>query len=230
MVAISDTGTGMDATTQARIFEPFFTTKEQGKGTGLGLATVYGIIKQSEGYIWVYSELGKGTTFKVYLPRVDEPAHVVEVDRHEGQSLRGVETILLVEDADALRELTCALLEINGYTVLAAENGKEAIQLAEQHDRPIHLLLTDVVMPGMGGRELANHMETKRPGMKVLYMSGYTRDAIISHGVLDPGIFFIEKPFSQDALMRKLREVLDSAEAEKVCCDLLNRTGAITPD
>ena len=215
MVAVSDTGIGMDAATQARIFEPFFTTKEQGKGTGLGLATTYGVVKQSEGYIWVYSELGKGTTFKVYLPRVDEPAQTLEADRANLKLARGVETILLVEDADALRELTAALLEMNGYTVLAMENGKEAIKLAESYNGQIHVLLTDVVMPGMSGRELANYLTTKRPDMRVLYMSGYTRDAIMHRGVLDDGISFIEKPFSQEALMRKLRELLDSAE--KIC-------------
>jgi len=212
MVAVSDTGVGMDAKTQARIFEPFFTTKEQGKGTGLGLATVYGVVKQSDGYIWVYSELGKGTTFKIYLPRIDQAAQTVAMDRSKAELLRGSETILLVEDADPLRALTCALLEKNGYTVLAAENGTEAIELAERKDQPIHLLFTDVVMPGMSGRELANYLTARRPDMRVIYMSGYTNDAIAHHGVLDPGIFFIEKPFSQEALMRKLREVLDRAE------------------
>jgi PAS domain S-box-containing protein len=212
MFAVSDTGTGMDAATQAHIFEPFFTTKERGKGTGLGLATVYGVVKQSEGYIWVYSELGKGTTFKVYLPRTDQPPHPLELERPQESSLRGVETILLVEDADALRELTRALLEMNGYTVLAVENGNEAINLAERESRTIHLLLTDVVMPGMSGRELADHLAPRRPEMKVLYMSGYTSDAILHHGVLDPEISFLEKPFSQQALMQKVREVLDYAE------------------
>ena len=209
MIAVSDTGSGMDAKTQARIFEPFFTTKELGKGTGLGLATVYGVVKQSEGHIWVYSELGKGTTFKIYFPRIDEPSPSLEIDQGKIEISRGSETILLVEDAESLRQLTCALLKKNGYTVLAAENGKAAIWLAERQDRLIHLLLTDVVMPGMSGRELANHLAAKRPDMKVLYMSGYTSDAIAQHGVLESGISFIEKPFSQDALMRKLREVLD---------------------
>ncbi|MGB0034674.1 MAG: PAS domain S-box protein, partial [Candidatus Acidiferrales bacterium] len=212
MVSVSDTGMGMDARTQAHIFEPFFTTKELGKGTGLGLATVYGIVKQSEGYIWVYSELGKGTTFKIYFPRIDEPTRTVEIAQGSVEFLRGSETILLAEDAEALRELTCAFLEKNGYTVLAAENSKEAIALAERQERPIHLLLTDVVMPGMSGRELADRLTAKYPGMRVLYMSGYTSDTIIHHGVLDAGIFFIEKPFSQEALTRKLREVLDSTE------------------
>jgi CheY-like chemotaxis protein len=217
MLAVSDTGSGMDAKTQAHIFEPFFTTKEEGKGTGLGLATVYGVVKQSEGHIWVYSELGKGTTFKIYFPRIDEPAQNMAVDKGEAVSLRGSETILLAEDSTLLRVLTCALLEDNGYKVLAAENGMEAVKLAERWDRPIQLLLTDVVMPGMSGRELADRLAVKRPDMRVLYMSGYTNDAIAHHGVLEPGIFFLEKPFSQDALARKLREVLDCAE--KARCD-----------
>jgi PAS domain S-box-containing protein len=213
MVAVSDTGAGMDAKTQARIFEPFFTTKEHGKGTGLGLATVYGVVKQSGGYIWVYSEVGKGTTFKIYLPRIDEPVQtVVAADPGRPTLLRGSETILLVEDAESLRELTRMLLEKNGFTVLVAENGTEAIELAEHKDQPIHVLLTDVVMPGMSGRELANYLTAKRPDMHVIYMSGYTNDVIAHHGVLDSGIFLIEKPFSQETLIRKLREVLDRTE------------------
>jgi two-component system cell cycle sensor histidine kinase/response regulator CckA len=217
MLAVSDTGSGMDAKTQARIFEPFFTTKEEGKGTGLGLAIVYGVVKQSEGHIWVYSELGKGTTFKIYFPRIDEPAQSAATDRGEAGSLRGFETILLAEDSTLLRVLTCALLENNGYEVIAAENGIEAVKLAERCDRPIHLLLTDVVMPGMSGRELADRLAVKRPDMKVLYMSGYTNDAIVHHGVLDPKLSFLQKPFSQKALTHKLREVLDRAET--VSCD-----------
>jgi len=212
MLAVSDTGMGMDAKTQARIFEPFFTTKEEGKGTGLGLATVYGIVKQSEAHIWVYSELGKGTTFKIYFPRVDGPAHTVETDRDTVKALHGSETILVAEDSEPLRELTCALLETNGYTVLAARNAAQAIEIAERGDRPIHILLTDVIMPGMNGRELARRLAAGRPEMKVLFMSGYTSDAIVNHGVLEPGIFLIEKPFSQDALMRKVRDVLDCVE------------------
>jgi nitrogen-specific signal transduction histidine kinase/CheY-like chemotaxis protein len=213
MVAVSDTGAGMDAKTQARIFEPFFTTKEQGKGTGLGLATVYGVVKQSGGYVWVYSELGKGTTFKIYFPRIDEPVQAVEaMDQGKPELLRRSETILLVEDAEPLRELTRELLENNGYTVFVAENGAEAIELAEHEDRPIHLLLTDVVMPGMSGREVASYLTAKRPDMRVIFMSGYTNDVIAHHGVLDSGISFIEKPFSQETLMRKLREVLDRPE------------------
>ena len=210
VIVVSDTGTGMDAKTQARIFEPFFTTKEKGKGTGLGLSTAYGIVKQSEGYIWVYSELGKGTTFKIYLPRADEPAKPLPEQLSGGEIPRGSETILLVEDAEPLRALTCALLRKNGYTVFDAPNGTEAIEMAEHERQGIHLLLTDVVMPGMSGRELANYLTAKRPGMRVLYMSGYTNDAIVHHGVLDSGISLLEKPFSEADLARKLRDVLDA--------------------
>jgi len=215
MLAVSDSGSGMDTKTQARIFEPFFTTKEEGKGTGLGLATVYGVVKQSEGHIWVYSELGKGTTFKIYFPRIDEPAQSAVTHRDVAASLRGSETILLAEDSTLLRVLTCALLENNGYKVIAAENGMEAVKLAERCDRPIHLLLTDVVMPGMSGRELADRLAVNRPDMRVLYMSGYTNDVIGHHGVLEPGLSFLQKPFSQEALTHKLREVLDRAETVK---------------
>jgi two-component system, cell cycle sensor histidine kinase and response regulator CckA len=209
MVAVSDTGIGMDAKTQARIFEPFFTTKEQGKGTGLGLATVYGIVKQSGGYIWVYSHVGMGTTFKIYFPRSDEPTAVMEIDRDKLEIPVGSETILLAEDAEDLRELISTFLNRNGYTVLAANSSNEAIELAERDDQPIHLLLTDMVMPGINGRELANRLTLKRPGMRVLYMSGYTSDVIVDQGVMEAGILLIEKPFSEAALMRKLREVLD---------------------
>jgi len=157
--------------------------------------------------------VGKGTTFKIYLPRVDEPVQpVVAMDRGKPELLRGSETILLVEDAESLRELTRMLLENNGFKVLVAENGTEAIELAEHKRQPIHLLLTDVVMPGMSGRELANYLTAKRPDMSVIYMSGYTNDAIAHHGVLDSGVFLIEKPFSQETLIRKLREVLDRTE------------------
>lgn len=212
VLSVADTGIGMDAQTQTHIFEPFFTTKEQGKGTGLGLATVYGVVKQSGGYIWVYSEVGKGTTFKIYLPRVDEPVEPLGVEHGKTELLQGSETILLAEDAESLRKLTCTFLQNNGYTVLPATNAAEAIEMAAgTHDGPIDLLLTDVVMPGMSGRELADHLAITRPEMRVLYMSGYTDDAIVHRGVLEPGTLFIEKPFSQEALLRKVREALDQA-------------------
>ncbi|HKV48011.1 MAG TPA: PAS domain S-box protein [Candidatus Acidoferrales bacterium] len=210
LIAVSDTGMGMDAKTQARIFEPFFTTKEKGKGTGLGLSTVYGVVKQSEGYIWVYSEVGKGTTFKIYLPRADEPASPLPEPSSGSKIPRGSETILLVEDAEPLRALTCALLRKNGYTVFDAANGTDAIEVAEREQQRIHLLLTDVVMPGLSGREVANYLSLKRPAMRVLYMSGYTNDVIVHHGVLDSGISLLEKPFSEANLARKLRDVLDA--------------------
>ena len=207
VLAVSDAGCGMDQETQARIFEPFFTTKRPGKGTGLGLSTVYGVVKQSGGYITVYSELGQGTSFKIYIPRTDEP--VVSVPGNEGrETTQGWETILLVEDAQALRELGRELLEGNGYTVFEAANGADAIRVAKRHQDPIHLLLSDVVMPGMDGRKLADQMVHIHPGIKVLYMSGFTDDVIVHHGVLDSGVALLEKPFTKESLMRKVREVL----------------------
>jgi len=207
MLAVSDTGAGMNAVTQKQIFEPFFTTKE--KGTGLGLATVYGIIKQSGGNIWVYSELGMGTTFKVYLPRVNRS----ESTAHEQVSATvsgGKETILLVEDAASLRTVTAAFLRGGGYHVLEAGGGTEAIAVLEKHKEPIHMLLTDVVMPGMSGVELAHQLQSRPPGLKVLFISGYTDDALVHHGVLEAGIFILSKPFSRDALLSKVRTVLDT--------------------
>jgi CheY-like chemotaxis protein len=210
MVAVSDTGTGMSAEVQAHIFEPFFTTKEQGKGTGLGLATVYGIVKQSDGYVWVYSEVGQGTTFKIYLPRI-APTGTPSSSKAEAPAPhRASETVLVAEDEESVRRLTRRVLEGQGYTVLAAADGPDALRLAHTHPGPIHLLLTDVVMPNMSGRELADLVVSARPETKVLYLSGYTDDAVIHHGVLEPGIAFLQKPFTPQSLARKLREVLDA--------------------
>ena len=207
MLAVSDDGCGMSKATQDRIFEPFFTTKEKGKGTGLGLSTVYGIVRQAGGTIWVYSEPGKGTTFKIYFPRTDEPesaqpARVVVGD------LRGSETILLVEDEEQLRVVARDVLTKNGYRVIDAVNGADALHLSEQYKDKIDLLLTDVVMPQMGGRELAEKLIPMRPGMKILYMSGYTENAILHHRVLGPGISLLQKPITPESLLRKIREVL----------------------
>jgi CheY-like chemotaxis protein len=201
---------GMDATTQARMFEPFFTTKTQGKGTGLGLSTVYGIVKQSEGNIWVYSELGKGTTFKVYLPRVDEVAPIRVAQETLSELQPGRETVLLTEDEEPVRRLTKMILEMNGYQVLEAASGDEALSIYKQHGGHIELIITDVVMPKMGGRELAQSLVALTPGVKVLYLSGYTDDAIVRHGLLDQRLAFLQKPFTPDSLLRKMREVLDA--------------------
>jgi len=208
-VVVSDTGTGMDEETETRIFEPFFTTKEPGKGTGLGLSTVYGIIKQSGGYILVNSEVGLGTSFQVYLPRVDGDAEEYKRSATIDESFRGTETILLAEDEDTVRRIAREILETYGYHVLEAQNDDSALLLCERYQKAIHLLLTDVVMPEMSGHELAVRLARLRPEMKVLYMSGYIDDRVVHHGVLDEGAEFIHKPFSPEALARKVRAVLD---------------------
>jgi len=210
MLAVSDTGSGMDQETQARIFEPFFTTKEVGKGTGLGLSTVYGIVKQSGGNIWVYSEQGLGTVFKVYLPRIDDAtASTIANQSQETNTPRGTETILLVEDEEVVRGLTRKILMQAGYNVLDAKGGDEAIRLCHAHAGPIDLLLTDVVMPEVSGKEVADRLLELRPSIRVLYMSGYTDEAIVQHGVLDANVKFIQKPFTWVGLTRKVREVLN---------------------
>jgi PAS domain S-box-containing protein len=211
MLSVSDTGEGMAPETQARIFEPFYTTKEIGKGTGLGLSMVYGIVKQSGGYIWVYSEPGRGTTFKIYLPRVDQPAELVGGDNRPAKVQRGTETILLVEDDEQLQGLTSSVLAHCGYNVLVASAPEEALAICKSTSHDIRLLVTDVVMPRMNGRQLAEQAQQIRPRMRVLYISGYTNDAIAHYGVLDPGLWFLPKPYALSSLIAKVREVLDSA-------------------
>lgn len=207
MLMLSDTGTGMDAATQKQIFDPFFTTKEVGKGTGLGLSTVYGIVKQSGGNIWVYSEVGKGTTFKVYFPRYDQAP--TRETTAEVSVPRGHETVLLVEDEEIVRELSRHILEANGYRVLSAANGEDGLRTFKEFQGNIDLLITDVVMPEMSGRELATNISRLKPETRILFMSGYTDDAIVRHGILEERMSFIQKPFSPDSLALKTRELLD---------------------
>lgn len=211
MLAVSDTGIGMEPETLAHIFEPFYTTKGGGRGTGLGLSTVYGIVKQSGGYIWVYSEPGKGTAFKVYLPRVEEEVAPVSATTEQPANRRGTETVLLVEDEEAVRELTRTILAQEGYSVLVAKNAEHAEQLAVNGSTEIHLLLTDVVMPGVSGRDLARRITGRNPRTRVLFMSGYTDNVIAHGGVLESGVAFLQKPFTPRGLRQKVREVLDRA-------------------
>lgn len=213
-LAIKDTGTGMTPEVQARIFEPFFTTKQPGKGTGLGLPTVFGIVKQSRGHVMVSSEPGRGTTFTLYFPLVAETAERDERGHTQAEPLGGSETLLIVEDDDLVRSLAHTILQAHGYTVLEANNGRDALRLCEEHKGPIHLVVMDVVMPEMSGREVADRLAPRRPETKVLYLSGYTDDAIVHHGVLNPGIAFLNKPFTPDTLLHKVRAVLDTPHSK----------------
>ena len=210
MLAVSDTGFGMDEQARLQAFEPFYTTKEKGRGTGLGLSTVYGIVKQNNGYIWTYSEPGQGTTIKIYLPKAKEDTVTVKEEKAAEGSLKGAETILLVEDDHSLRKLAKRVLDKFGYNVLDTKNGKEALRIFRGYEGPIELVLTDVVMPDMGGAELVKHLLPLVPDLKVIYMSGYTDNAIAHHGVLDRGINFVEKPFSAETLAGKVRKALDA--------------------
>ena len=210
MLSVADNGQGMDKETQSRIFEPFFTTKEKGKGTGLGLSTVYGIVKQSGGYVFAQSEPGQGTAFRIYLPRVEDAAEPARHAQQAKTSLEGSETVLLVEDEESVRQLVRETLAARGYQVLEADDGEKALKIAKTHNGPIHMLMTDVVMPGMSGRELAKQLGTTHPQTRVLYLSGYTEDAIVHQGVLDSGTSFLQKPFNLQVLARKVREVLSS--------------------
>lgn len=208
MLSVSDTGVGMTQEVKKQVFEPFFTTKEKGKGTGLGLATAYGIVKQSGGNIWVYSEPGQGATFKIYLPRVDQPL-AKEMKKAESGVFRGAGVILVVEDEEGVRNAVLEMLKKQGYSVLGADNAGEALLICQQYKDTIHLLLTDVVMPKVSGPELAKRLGAFHPEMKVLYMSGYTSNAIVHHGVLDREVNYIQKPFTFEGLARKVWEVLD---------------------
>jgi CheY-like chemotaxis protein len=208
-LAVSDNGIGMDAATRARVFEPFFTTKEPGKGTGLGLATVHGIVKQGGGYISLYSEPGKGTRFTIYLPRIDESTDAPAAITHSAPPPRGTETILVVEDEPAVRGIVRQVLERQGYQVLEVTDDESALDVASKHPGPIHLLLSDVVMPRMSGRVIADRFTKIRRDARILFVSGYTDDAIVHRGVLESHVQFLQKPFTPDALVRKVRHTLD---------------------
>ncbi|MBD3223643.1 MAG: PAS domain S-box protein, partial [Caldithrix sp.] len=210
MLAVSDTGKGMDKKTQARIFEPFFTTKPKGSGTGLGLSTIYGIVKQNKGFIWVYSEPGRGTTFKIYLPVVQKEIKSLQTPERENQKLNGHETILIVEDEEAVRTFAANSLKNYGYTVLEAPDGKTALKIIESHMQGIDLVLSDVIMPGMNGKEIQNRMQKKIPQLKYMFMSGYLDNTIVHQGELEEGIHFIAKPFSSQTLLSQVRTVLDN--------------------
>jgi len=212
LLEVTDTGTGMTSEVRAHVFEPFFTTKPVGRGTGLGLSTVYGIVKQSGGHIEVLSEPGQGSTFQIYLPLAEEAESTGLAEAPAPRHARGSETVLLVEDEEEVRELAREILALSGYTLLTAGDPAEAIRLSQGHHGVIHLLVTDVVMPGMSGRQLADRLTAERPGLKVIFMSGYTDNAIVHHGVLDPGTAFVQKPFTPESLTRKVREVLDAAQ------------------
>ncbi|MGO9022256.1 MAG: ATP-binding protein [Syntrophobacteraceae bacterium] len=212
LLTVTDTGEGMSQELRENIFEPFFTTKEVGKGTGLGLSTVYGIVKQNDGFIYVASELGKGTTSKIYLPRFEAKTAQVASEEIAGERPTGTETVLLAEDDEAMLNLGKVILEDLGYTVIAAQTPVQAIHLAQDYPGDIHLLITDVVMPEMNGRELAKQLRTSRPNLKCLYMSGYTADVIAHRGILDEGVGFIQKPFLSDDFTEKVRQVLDHVD------------------
>ncbi|MGH7562673.1 MAG: response regulator, partial [Gemmatimonadales bacterium] len=209
MLSVTDTGVGMDRETQARMFEPFFTTKPVGKGTGLGLTTVYGVVRQCGGFISVYSEPGTGTCFRIYLPRVDDSTAAPE-DGAGAAPVGGSETVLIVEDEPAVRSIVHNVLGRLGYRVLDAADGEIGLALAARHQGPIHLLVSDVVMPGMSGRQLADRFTGLRPEAKVLFVSGYTDDAVVRHGILELGTHYLQKPFTPDMLARKVRRVLDT--------------------
>jgi two-component system cell cycle sensor histidine kinase/response regulator CckA len=211
LLSVTDTGVGMDRETQAHIFEPFFTTKERGKGTGLGLATVYGVVKQSGGFVWVHSEPGQGTAFEILLPRVEESVRTVAQDTRSGGSWGGSETVLLVEDEESLRKLILRMLSENGYAVLEAASAIQAMEIARQVQGKIDLLLTDVVMPGMNGSELADQLVSLYPQIKTLYMSGYTEFAVRLSDIVRQERRLLQKPFTQQSLLRKIREVLESS-------------------